>query len=284
MATFTNQATLSYTGGVVNSNIVTGELLEALNVTKNALNSTYTTNDRITYSVSITNSSNTAYTALTLTDDLGAYALGTGTAIPLTFEEGALQFFVNGVLQSDPTVTVDNGLIVSGINIPAMSNALLLYSVTVNGAAPPASGNTVTNTVTLTGNGIVTPITAQETVTAEAQPRLAITKAISPAVVSPNQPLTYTFTVSNLGNTAADAADGIVITDTFDPIIDITSVTYNGIALVEGQDYTYNQATGEFATTQGYITVPAASFVQDPVTGEFTVVPAMGTLEITGTV
>ena len=38
------------------------------------------------------------------------------------------------------------------------------------------------------------------------------------------------------------------------------------------------------ATTQGYITVPAASFVQDPVTGEFTVVPAMGTLEITGTV
>ncbi|MBQ1961996.1 MAG: hypothetical protein II357_02745, partial [Clostridia bacterium] len=179
---------------------------------------------------------------------------------------------------------VNDGLIVSGINIPAMSNALLLYSVTVNGAAPPASGNTVTNTVTLTGNGIVTPITAQETVTAEAQPRLAITKAISPAVVSPNQPLTYTFTVSNLGNTAADAADGIVITDTFDPIIDITSVTYNGIALVEGQDYTYNQATGEFATTQGYITVPAASFVQDPVTGEFTVVPAMGTLEITGTV
>ena len=196
MATFTNQATLSYTGGVVNSNIVTGELLEALNVTKNALNSTYTTNDRITYSVSITNSSNTAYTALTLTDDLGAYALGTGTAIPLTFEEGALQFFVNGVLQSDPTVTVDNGLIVSGINIPAMSNALLLYSVTVNGAAPPASGNTVTNTVTLTGNGIVTPITAQETVTAEAQPRLAITKAISPAVVSPNQPLTYTWSFS----------------------------------------------------------------------------------------
>lgn len=37
MASFTNFATLSYNGGTTNSNTVTGELLEALTVTKTAV-------------------------------------------------------------------------------------------------------------------------------------------------------------------------------------------------------------------------------------------------------
>lgn len=34
MATFTNQATLTYNGGTVNSNIVTGELVQVLTASK----------------------------------------------------------------------------------------------------------------------------------------------------------------------------------------------------------------------------------------------------------
>ena len=41
MATFTNQATLSYQGGQTSSNITTGQLLESLAVTKTAVNGTY---------------------------------------------------------------------------------------------------------------------------------------------------------------------------------------------------------------------------------------------------
>ena len=40
MATFTNQATLSYQGGQTSSNITTGQLLESLAVTKTAVNGT----------------------------------------------------------------------------------------------------------------------------------------------------------------------------------------------------------------------------------------------------
>lgn len=36
MATFTNQATLTYNGGTVNSNIVTGELVQVLTASKTA--------------------------------------------------------------------------------------------------------------------------------------------------------------------------------------------------------------------------------------------------------
>ena len=41
MATFFNQATLSYSGGVVNSNITSGEIVEVLSVTKTAVGGEY---------------------------------------------------------------------------------------------------------------------------------------------------------------------------------------------------------------------------------------------------
>ncbi|MEI3048770.1 MAG: hypothetical protein V8T65_12065 [Roseburia inulinivorans] len=50
------------------------------------------------------------------------------------------------------------------------------------------------------------------------------------------------------------------IIDTFDPILSNIAVSYNGTALAAGTDYTYNEATGLFATTAGRITVPAAAY------------------------
>lgn len=47
MASFTNFATLSYNGGTTNSNTVTGELLEALTVTKTAVVKNYAANDYV---------------------------------------------------------------------------------------------------------------------------------------------------------------------------------------------------------------------------------------------
>ena len=46
----------------------------------------------------------------------------------------------------------------------------------------------------------------------------------------------------------------------------------------------YNQTTGVFTTLGGTITVPAATYTQDPVTGEVTVTPGVSVLTITGTV
>ena len=49
MATFTNQATLTYNGGTASSNITTGELLEVLTATKTAVVPTYRSGRPITY-------------------------------------------------------------------------------------------------------------------------------------------------------------------------------------------------------------------------------------------
>ena len=74
MATFTNQATLSYNNTVTRSNIVTGELVDILAMTT-AVTDTYGCDTCVTYTVSIVNSGAAAFAGLTVTDDVGAYAL-----------------------------------------------------------------------------------------------------------------------------------------------------------------------------------------------------------------
>ncbi len=282
MATFFNQATLSYSGGTVNSNVTTGELVEVLTVTKTAVDDDYTQGDEITYAVNLINSGTTALTGLTLTDDLGAYAFGEQTLVPLDYIEGSVKVFADGVLQPTPTVTAGPPLAIGTITVPADGVTTVLYAVRVNRFAAPVGTGEITNTVTTGGS--VTPVTASETITAAEAPSLTITKAVNPTTVTENGELTYTFVVQNNGNTAATAADAIVVTDTFDPILSDITVTYNGAVWSEPENYTYNEATGEFATVAGQITVPAATYAQDPETGVWTATPGEVTLTVTGTV
>ena len=90
MATFQNFAKLSYNGGSTLSNLVTGEIVEALQMTKTAVRQTYVPGEEITYVVSIVNSGTESFAGLTLTDDLGAYAVCSGMVTPLTYEPGSL--------------------------------------------------------------------------------------------------------------------------------------------------------------------------------------------------
>ena len=206
MASFFNQATLSYNGISTNSNITVGELVEVLSMTKTAIADTYTDGDNVVYVINIVNSGTLPFTGLTLTDNLGEFA-------------------------------------------------------------PLAAESSVTNTATLTGGGITTPITATETINASSEAVLTISKALCPSTVTENGEVTYTFVIQNTGNTAAVAADNASVTDTFNPILNGLSVTFNGTAWTLGDDYAYNTATGEFATVPGKITVPAATFTQDTETG-----------------
>ena len=66
MASFTNQAILSYNGGSVASNVVTGQLVSPLTVTKTAVVDSYTANDSVTYVVCIINNGSTCFDNLRL--------------------------------------------------------------------------------------------------------------------------------------------------------------------------------------------------------------------------
>lgn len=284
MATFTNQATLSYNGTVTNSNIITGELQEALSATKYAALESYTSGGDVAYVINIINSGTTAFSGISVSDNLGSYTVGANTVVPLSYRAGSVKFFVDGVLQAAPTVTAGPPLVFSGLNIPAGSNAAIVYEAAVNQYAPMAVGGVITNEATVSGTGVTPSIVAAETVTADAAAMLSITKSLSPAVVTENGQLTYTFTIQNMGNTAATVADNVILTDTFNPILNNISVSYNGTAWSPTVNYTYNTATGLFSTVTGQITVPAATYTQDPVTGAWSVEPGVSTLTVTGTV
>ncbi len=284
MATFFNQATLSYNDTTTNSNIVTGELVEVLTAAKTAVPATYRAGDRITYIISIQNSGTTPVTGVAISDNLGEYAFGTSTVVPLTYAEDTVRYYVNGELTATPVVTAGPPLAISGITVPANGNALIIYQADANAFAPLDTTSTVTNTATITGAGLVNAVTAAATVTASDDANLSITKSLSPETVTENGELTYTFVIQNTGNTAVTADGNAVVTDTFDPILNPITVTFNEVTWTAPTNYTYDTATGVFTTVTGQITVPAATYTQDAVTGAWVTQPGISTLRVTGTV
>jgi len=283
MALFFNQATLSYSGKTVNSNITTGEILEVLTANKTAVINEYSVGTDLTYAINIINSGSNSFTGLTVTDDLGAFPFSGETLQPLDYEDGSLRYFINGILQSAPAVTAGPPLVVSGISVPAGGTATILYAAKVNDFASPLPEGTIENTAVISGNGIAGPITVTETVTGANGAFLELIKTVSPTTVSESGQITYTFVIQNTGNEAADATDNTVITDIFDPILSNITVTYNGTVWNTPESYTYNQNTGEFSTVPGAITVPAATYQQNSETGVWEVTPGSVTLTVSGT-
>ncbi len=284
MAEFTNQASLIYNDNVITSNVVVGDLVQSLSAAKTAVRKIYSADDDITYVVSITNNSDTSYTGLTVTDDLGAFDYNGGTLVPLRYVEGSLRYFVNGVLQPDIVPTYVDRLIITGVDVPTNGDVVLIYESRPTVFAPLDVGGAITNTAEISGGGLAETVTAAETVSAQAQARLSISKSITPSTVSPNGRLTYTFIIQNAGNAAADAALGAIVTDTFSPVLKNLTATFNNVPLTLNTDYTYNETTGEFATAPGTVVAGAAEFTRNETTGAVEIAPAVSILTVTGTI
>lgn len=284
MAIFSNQATLSYNGTSTNSNIAFGEILDVLAMSKNSVETSFSQGDTVTYVVALRNTGTNVLTGITLTDDLGSYDFGGTTVYPLSYVNDSVLYYANGVLQATPTVSAGPPLTISGISVPASGDAVIVYQATANSFANPEAGATITNTVTATGDGLSTPITASNTIDAASSAALSISKSINPTQVVDNDRVTYTFVIQNTGNEAVTATNNAVITDTFNPVLTNLDVTFNGTPWAEGTNYTYNAATGVFATIPGNITVPAATYTQNPTTGEYTLTPGISTLTVEGTI
>ena len=282
MATFTNTASLLFNGNTIRSNIVTGEIADVLTATKTAVADTYTAGGAVTYAVSIVNAGDTAANDLTLTDNLGAYDFDGTTLYPLDYTAGSVRYYANGVLQPAPAVTGDQPLVITGIDVPAGGNAMILYEAQTNDFAPLTPGSEIVNEADVTGDSVYAPLMATASVSAAEEPVLSIIKALSPDTVTENEEITYTFTVQNAGSTAVTATDGVVLNDLFDPIIAITSVTFNGTAWQSPAQYTMDTSTGAFSTVAGQITVPAATYTQNPDTGEWEMTPGTSVLTVTG--
>ena len=284
MAIFSNQATLTYNGNTTNSNIAYGEILDVLTAAKTSIEGIYTQNGLVTYVITMRNTGAAPLNSLSVSDDLGGYDFGGTTLYPLTYSDGSATLFIDGVLQPTPTVVAGPPLVISGINIPGGSDAVLVYQARANQYAPPTADGVITNTATVSGDGLSSPVIATETVNSETSPILTISKSITPSQVVDNDRVTYTFVIQNSGNKAVVATDNAAISDVFDPILTSLAVNLDGVAWTQGVQYNYDEVSGLFTTVPGQITVPAATYTQDPVTGAYSVTPGITTLTVVGTI
>lgn len=275
-----NQASIAFnygtSSGTAVSNVATATLLDPLAADKRALGETYRGGDTVTYVLSVQNNGTATLSGVILVDDLGSYTVGGETVTPLTYTNQAV-LFVDGLFVREITGTLgENNVTFTIDSLAPDSNANIIYNAVVNEFAPLTAGSTITNTVSVRAAGIVTPIMASETITVQEYADVRIEKDMRPDPVSDGDMLTYTFTITNYGNT--DATE-VVLTDTFNPAPSNITVSVAG-DVVPPEDYTYTGGVLTLPTGEGMsLTVPAATVITDPTTGEVGVVP--GTLVIT---
>ena len=143
MAFFTNSASLTYGGRRIQSNTVTGEIRETVSMTKTAVTEEYTSDDSVSFVITLVNSGTEAVSGLTLTDDLGAYPMEAETLYPLAYTEGSLRSFLDGVPQSAPTVSAGPARQPARNQLSRTTQPLLALSVLVaRRLARPAPGST----------------------------------------------------------------------------------------------------------------------------------------------
>lgn len=284
MATFYNQASLNVGGRVTNSNVTEGEVSTQVAITKAALTTDYGPDDNIVYMITIVNNGASLADNITLTDNLGAFTIAENEIVPLTYVDDTVKYYINGLIQPTPTVTEGVPLTISGITVPAGAVATIIYEARANEFAPRGENAYIRNTVTGSGENVCEDLTATVDVPARVESNLTIAKAICPDSLTCGDTVTYTIIIQNTGNAAVVATDNLTVTDIFNPALNNINVQLNGSQLTEGTDYEYNEDTGEFTTTNGTVTVPAATFTRDGTTGVITTTPGVAVLTITGNI
>lgn len=161
----------------------------------------------------------------------------------------------------------------------ADTTALIVYEVALTEGAPVAAGDSITNTVTATADGLTDSAQDSFTATAAEYADVTITKTMTPSVVDGGR-IVYTFDIENRGNAEAE---NIVLRDAFDPAPEAITVAVNGTVL-PASEYSYVGGVltvpGAFGTP---LSLPAAQITRDPTTGDVIITPSALRITVTGT-
>lgn len=288
--TITNYATLDYLSGSVAgtaiSNIAQATIEETLGITKDAYKTGYRCGEVITYIIQIT-SSDTSPSALTVIDDLGTYTKNGISYTPLDYI-GYLLYVgqTRNPESSGVRVTVTpltDRVRFAFDNLPSpFPGMTLIIQARVNEYAPmdEENGRIINTAQLLLGETAISQ--AQTSIELENYADLQILKSMTPDPVREGSPLTYTFVICNFGT---EVPTEVTLRDNFVPAPRIPlTVTVDGVSV---NTFDYNNQTGAFilgsAATEPYtLTVPAARFEREPVTGAITIIPGMVTVTVSG--
>ena len=283
-----NTASLSFEygsrKGFVSSNIAFTTLQDSITVSKSSLGNIYFQNTEIPFIISISNNNQEEIKNLVIEDDLGTYSLGQGLLdsefTPLEFVDTAF-LYIGGIFNSNITPKISKGKIVFKVSsIPAKSNIIILYKVSTNEFSPLTTGSEIKTTATVTSTCMSSPILASNTIKVKEEADIKIIKNMCPNPITSGDIITYTFSLYNYGNITAT---NVVLNDTFSPVAENLNV-YLDSKIVPNSNYSYVGGTLKLPceNSETSISIPAANFIQDSITGIISVNPGTINITITG--
>ncbi len=289
MATIlTNQATLNYRYGTnletTVSNTTSAVLNGPLSITKTAVSECFRSGGSLTYIINLKNNSSSSVNGIVINDDLGTFDTGTVEVTPLTYI-GPAKLFINGIEDDGLTVAESsNGVIFEISEIPQNGTAQIIYIARVNNYACYNAGSSITNTASIdNGCNCVCDeaTTAGATVTACEYADLQIVKGVSPASITCDERITYSFILNNYGNIPATE---IVLHDNFEPKLKNLVVAVNGQVIPNYEyDYVCGSLTLPSEDSEYSIEIPSAVCTRDEATGIVTTEPGSALITVSGT-
>lgn len=257
---------------------------DLLTVSKISLGESYSQNSEITFVISINNNNNSVIKNIKIQDDMGTYCLGQdicdASFAPLTYI-GPSILYIGGAFSANIEPKISNGKILFEIsNIPSRSNALIIYKTAANNFAPLSSGSRIISTISISADEISKTITDSSTLNVIDEADIRIIKNMNPNPVLTGEKITYNFSLYNYGNTEAT---NVVLNDTFTPAPDTVNVYLNSQELsILDFSYTNSALTIPSYNSNVSISIPAANFIQDNVTGLISIEPGTTSIIVTG--
>lgn len=283
-----NTASLSFEcgsqKGFVSSNIAVTTMQEAVSVSKTALSDSYFQLSEIPFIIEVTNNGFEEIKNLTVQDDLGSYTLNQNICgskfTPLTYIGPSL-LYIAGKFHSNLTpTTLQNKIEFKIESIPAKSTALIIYKTITNEFSPLALDSEITNTVTVTSESLSNIKEASSTVKVRNSADIKIIKNMSPNPVLAGEKITYSFSLYNYGNTDAT---NVVLTDTLSPSpANISAKLDSNDLQTMHFSYIDGNLTIPSANSDLNISIPAAKFIQNNITGLISVKPGITTITVSG--
>lgn len=263
--------------GFVSSNIATTTVQESITISKTSLGDSYSQNSEITFIITINNNNNEEIQNVFITDDLGTYSsknnIYENLFTPLTYKGPSFLYIAGNFIDDITPILSKNKIEYKITNIPAKSTATIIYKASVNKFAPLTSNSQIVSSIKASALNINNIPKASCVITVRDEADIKIIKNMNPNPVLSGEEITYNFFLYNYGNTPAT---NITLNDTFSPAPSNISVKLNTDE-VSSSDFSYKNNTLIFPSSGASltITIPAANFIQDNVTGIVSVQPGI---------
>ncbi len=253
-----------------------------ITITKESTSSDYFLDDKIDYIICITNQTDFPTSKITIKENLGTYDFENNSKYltPLTYIN-FFKYYVNGISTPlAPPETYPNKIIFSIDSLAPMASSMIIYSAKVNSNTPLEPGSTIKNISSVTVEDFSDPIKTFSESTVKLKADVKIIKQLEPPATLTDKTITYTFLLSNYGNT--EASD-VVLNDKLVPTISNMQVLVNSKA-INFSDYSYidNSFRIPSYNSNYNLNIPRATFNFDPKLKKMITNPGIIKIEVKG--